>query len=61
MKDGQMDWERFSEMGGETFITREDGSEVSIANAVYADWEWLLRSQERHARRLMLDLPAWEA
>jgi hypothetical protein len=26
------------------FITREDGSEVSLANAVYADLEWLHQS-----------------
>jgi hypothetical protein len=34
------------------FITREDGSKVSLANAVYADLEWLHASQLRHSKRL---------
>jgi hypothetical protein len=33
------------------FITRLDGSEVSLANAVYADIEWLHESQKRAADR----------
>jgi hypothetical protein len=37
-------------------ITREDGSEVSLAKAVYADLQWLLHSQERAAEREMRKL-----
>jgi hypothetical protein len=33
-------------------ITREDGSKVSLFNAIYADIEWLHASQLRHLRRL---------
>jgi hypothetical protein len=33
-------------------IAREDGSEISLINAVYADIEWLHQSQLRHLKRL---------
>jgi hypothetical protein len=38
------------------FITREDGSEVSFANAVYADMEFLYQSKKRTADREMKKL-----
>jgi hypothetical protein len=57
MNDGKLDYERFAEMAHTTFITRKDGSEVSLAHAVYADIDWLHRSQERHVRRLVFGVP----
>ena len=52
VKNGQIDWDSIIEIMDSTFITRKDGSEVSLANAVYADLEWLHRSQERALRRI---------
>jgi hypothetical protein len=55
-KDGKLDYEKLAEIMDGVFITREDGSEVSLANAVYADIEWLHHSQKRAADRAMQGL-----
>jgi hypothetical protein len=56
VKDGEIDYNKLFEIKDTTFITREDGSEVSLANAIYADLEWLHQSQKRTADRAMQGL-----